>query len=352
MIALLFRLFWGTCVLCLLVACADTLPQKQFGGRTMGTTYTVKMVGRYDDEVMAVIRKEVEATLEDINRSMSTYIADSELSRFNRSDSVEWYRVSPALHQVVREALRVSNISNGAFDVTVAPLVNLWGFGPEHVERAPSPQQLKQAIAQVGYRLLAIRDAPPALKKTHARVTADLSAIAKGYAVDALADVLSKYGVSDYLVEVGGELRVAGRTAKGERWRVGVEKPLSGGRMAFRILRMERGGIATSGDYRNYREYDGKRYSHELDPRTGYPVTHSTASVTVVAETAMTADALATALFVLGADAGLALAERMGIAAYFIERANDGEGGNGGEGGEGALISRHSTAMAPFIDGL
>ena len=293
-------------------------------GQTMGTTYQVKIVDPPETADRTVIEAALEARLEKVNRQMSTYRADSDLSRFNQSRSTEWTAVPIPLRTVVDAALEVSELSGGAFDVTVGPLVNLWGFGPgKQEERVPAATEIEQALQRVGARHLLTRSTPPALRKKRPDLYVDLSAIAKGYAVDVLSLYLEESGISRYLVEIGGEVRSGGTNPNGEVWRIAVERPTPGQRAVLRTVALSERGMATSGDYRNYFVQDGRSYSHTIDPHTGSPVRNPPASVTVVADSAMFADAMATALTVLGPEAGFALAEQEGIAALFIRREGD-----------------------------
>lgn len=296
-----------------------------YAGRTMGTSYSVSVGGAPPAAALDGLAARIQETLDAIDGRMSTYKPDSELSRFNAARDTAWRPASPQLVEVVAEALRVSRLSGGAFDVTVGPLVDAWGFGPAPAPAgAPPPEALARAAARVGHAQLEVRAAPPMIRKRRPDLSVDLSAIAKGYAADRVAALLRARGIENFLVEVGGELRVAGVAPAGRPWRVGIERPADGPRAVFLALALEDGGVATSGDYRNYREIDGRRYAHEIDPRSGAPVRHRAASVTVIDATAMRADALATALFVLGERDGLALAEREGLAACFIVRRGDG----------------------------
>ena len=312
----------------LLPACQSGTSQHaliEFQGATMGTTYTVKLVEPPPGLKPDGIQAEIDTRLENINLQMSTYLEDSELSLFNRSQLTDWIDVSQQLVDVLQQARRVSDQTNGAFDVTVGPLVNLWGFGPEAAdEQLPSEQEIRAAMGRVGYALLQLRSAPPAIKKNRADLYVDLSAIAKGYAVDVIAEYLRGLGIDNYMVEIGGEVRAGGRNARGTLWRIAIEKPSTGSRSLHAIVELDNTGIATSGDYRNYFEIEGRRYSHTIDPVTGRPVTHKLASVTVVHPSAMQADAMATALMVLGADAGYRLAEEHELAAFFIVKGEDG----------------------------
>lgn len=294
-------------------------------GATMGTTYTVKMVELPSGLEPDSIRAEIDVILEKINRQMSTYLQDSELSEFNRRRVTDWIDVSQQLVDVLHQAQQISVLTEGAFDVTVGPLVNLWGFGPAPGDdQPPSDQAIRQAMDRVGYARLQVRSSPPAIKKHRADLYVDLSAIAKGYAADVIAENLLARGVDHYMVEIGGEVRARGRNARGTLWRIAIEKPSSGPRSVHTVIELNDLGMATSGDYRNYFETEGRRYSHTIDPRSGRPVTHELASVTVAHPSTMQADALATALMVLGADAGYRFAEEHELAAFFIVKGEDG----------------------------
>lgn len=304
----------------LLVAC-DRGPDEvlQFTGPTMGTIYTVKALPVPEGITVAELQSGVDGVLARVNGQMSTYDPDSELSRFNQAASVEWVPVSRDLAAVVDKALRISELSEGAFDVTVGPLVNLWGFGPQGTDdNVPSLEAIREALSQVGYRHLHARDQPPALKKDRVDLYVDLSALAKGYAVDRVADYLESQGIARYLVEVGGELRAKGHNPSDIPWTIAVEQPTPERRAIERIIRITEGGLATSGDYRNFFIQNGQRYSHVIDPNTGWPVRHTLASVTVVDTDCLQADALATALLVLGPERGLELARNQKLAAFFI----------------------------------
>jgi thiamine biosynthesis lipoprotein len=296
-------------------------------GRTMGTTYHIKYV--VDDggalPAKSHLHAGVEAILAAIDKQMSTYRPDSELSRFNASRSSDWFAASADLVKVLQEARRVSELSQGAFDVTVGPLVELWGFGPDaSPQRIPSPAALQAARSQVGFRHLELRVNPPAIRKHLPSVEVDLGAIAPGFAVDKLAAYLESQGVGSFLVELGGEVYGRGRRHDGQRWQVGIEEPSSASGEVDISLELDGQGLSTSGSYRNFFELNGRRYSHEIDPATGWPVQHDTVAVSVIAPTAMTADALSTALLVLGGDTGMQLALRHGLAARFANSSNGG----------------------------
>jgi thiamine biosynthesis lipoprotein len=291
----------------------------------MGTSYTIKIVGLPKDADSDALHKEITGILERINARMSTYRKDSELSRFNRQRSTEWFDVSSETVFVVDEAQRVSRLSQGAFDVTVGPLVNLWGFGPApRREELPTDGAIEEALQSVGYEKVHTRSSPPAVRKDHPEIQIDLSAIAKGYAVDRVADHLKSRGIASYMVEIGGEVHAQGRNAQGSGWRIGIETPVANERSVQKVIHLQDRGMAISGDYRNYFEKDGKRFSHTINPRTGKPITHTLASVAVLQPTSMAADALATALMVMGPDAGYELAARESLPALFISKRPDG----------------------------
>ncbi len=294
-------------------------------GPTMGTGYRVTLVDAPEGLDEAALHQAIGEALTDVNDQMSTYLPDSVLSRFNAHANDDWFDVPAELLQVIVAARRVSERSDGAFDVTVGPVVNLWGFGPDGVERLiPDAAAVAAARERVGYRHLRTREAPPALAKGRADVYVDLSAIAKGYAVDRVAALLDAWQIANYLVEIGGELRTRGHNARDADWTIAIERPVSGQRDVQSLIRVAGLSVATSGDYRNFFEVDGRRYSHTIDPRTGRPVTHALASVTVLHESAMQADALATALSVLGPRSGRELAMREGLTALFIIHEGDG----------------------------
>ena len=285
----------------------------------MGTGYSITLLTLPADQTRENLQTAIDDRLAAINRVMSTYDPQSELSQFNRSDRTGPIPASPELRTVLSAALELSRISQGAFDATVAPLVNLWGFGPGAGEdRLPTDDEIDQARNRVGFERIQVDDSAGAIRKTRPDVIVDLSAIAKGYAVDQIGDYLESLGASDYLVEIGGELRLKGNNPRGESWSIAIEKPVAGERSIKRIVQISDKGMATSGDYRNFFEIDGQRYSHAIDPDTGRPVRHTLASVTVLADNCMLADGWATALLVLGPDAGRALAEQQQLAALFI----------------------------------
>ncbi|MBL8250098.1 MAG: FAD:protein FMN transferase [Candidatus Competibacter sp.] len=300
-------------------------PTVRIAGSTMGTRYELKLVPRPGQIIPADLQTRADALLAQINRQMSTYDPDSELSRFNRNPSTDWIAVSPELHRVVAEGLRVSEFTDGAFDITVGPLVNLWGFGPEpRHDEVPSEAAILQARKRVGYRLLHARERPPALQKDRADLYVDLSALAKGYGVDRLAELVEASGIDNYLVAIGGDLRAKGHNGQGQPWIVAIERPVPGQRAVERLVRLGDRAVSTAGDYRNFFEQDGRRYSHIIDPRTGWPVPQTVASVTVIGRSDLEADATDTALLAAGAEQGWQLATARRLAAFFLLVGPDG----------------------------
>ena len=294
-------------------------------GKTMGTTWSLTIPNLPAEVQSKQLQQKIESLLENINALMSTWRADSEISRFNNFISTEWFDVSLQTHSLLQAAVRIHQQSGGAFDPTVSPLVEIWGFGHSLPQKGlPDDSQIRSTLQHTGLEKLLLDDAAKRMRKTIPQLQLDLSAIAKGYAVDEVARLVSAQGIQDYLVEIGGEIRVAGSNPEGERWRVAIEYPhIEKLRSAAAILLITDTAIATSGDYRNFVEIDGKRYSHIIDPVTGRPVTHNPASVTVIARDCLSADAWATAFSVIGSRKGVALANSLKIAVMFIERDKD-----------------------------
>lgn len=310
----------------LLAACGDDRPSlDEFGGATMGTTFKIKLPALPAEIDVAALQDEVEALLLATEQQMSTYRIDSEVSRFNISRSTEWQPVSMEFCRAAEQSLEFSRTSAGAFDITVGPLVNLWGFGPDgSTLNAPAEAEIETVRARVGYQHLQADCSVPALRKNMAALYLDLSGYAKGLAVDRVADLLDDKQVPNYLVEIGGEMKLKGRNRAGRRWAVAIEEPLTGERRVHSVIRLTDQAVATSGDYRNFFESGGVQYSHLIDARTGRPVAHNLASVTVIAEAAAFADAMATALLALGPDDGMRLAISENIATLFLVRGQAG----------------------------
>ena len=321
-------------------ACQQDYPSPdglvEFGGSTMGTTYTVK-AALPDSLTREQVEERIDEVLRLVNGLMSVYDPGSELSRFNRSEGGAWFPVTEQTHRVFSAALAVGLLSGGALDITVGPLVDLWGFGPDERPAAvPSVEALDAALEVTGLHRIRLRGDPPAVWKERDAVRCNLSAVAKGYGVDLVGEALAAMGVESYMVEVGGDIRVAGTKPGGDAWRIGVAVP-DRSRRVQRAIEIRDMAVATSGDYLNYVEMDGRRYSHTIDPRNGRPIEHGLASVTVLHRACVMADAWATALNVLGPERAMALAEELGLPALFIVRRNDGFG------------ERTSSAMAAHI---
>lgn len=292
-----------------------------FSGETMGTTYSVKFVPP-DPEVAPLLPTAVESALRAVNASMSTYDPQSELSLLNRMAPDTAIPVSEELFFVLELARQTTTTTGGAFDVTVAPLVRAFGFGAGAAEQGPSESELEEIRAVIGMQHLELDPARSTIRKKKAGVEIDLSAIAKGYGVDRIAAELKRFGVAHYMVEVGGEIRVRGSKKEGRPWRLAIEHPDPEARRVYAILELDPEGsaLATSGDYRNFREVDGQWLSHTVDPRTARPVPRRTASVSVLRPTAAEADALATGLGVLEPQEAMALAESHGWAVLILVR--------------------------------
>ncbi|WP_371378188.1 FAD:protein FMN transferase [Thalassotalea aquiviva] len=315
----------------LLTACSEPAPQAipdkeqlELSGLTMGPiVYTVKLIGHKERVEKLQLAQKVDDLLVKINAQMSTYDPNSELSKFNQYQGLESRKVSLELNQVLTESIRLGQLTQGALDVTVGPLVNLWSFGPEkRPEQVPSPELISQTKANIG--IDSIELAQGHLSKRKPTIYIDLSAIAKGFAVDKVADLLEQHGIYDYLVDIGGELRINGKKTDGTDWRIAVEKPIAGVRGVQQVIIPGNNAVATSGDYRNYFEENGVRYSHTINPKTGWPINHRLVSVTVVHPSAMTADGLATAIEVMGPEKGLAFAQANAFAVYLISKTDDG----------------------------
>jgi thiamine biosynthesis lipoprotein len=294
----------------------------------MGTTYSVTVASHPRAVRREAIQSVIDDVLDDVNRTLSTYDPHSEISRLNANATTEPVVVSPSLRAVAALASEVSAATGGAFDITVGPLVQAWGFGvaspaPESV---PDPGVIDKLRAEVGFDRLELGADGRSLRKALPGLQLDVNGIAPGYAVDLIAERFDALGVHDYLIELGGEVRARGISPAGRPWRVAVEVPLSGERKPYALVELDGLAVSTSGDYRDFRELDGRRFSHTIDPHAGAPVANGLASVSVVHRSAAFADAYSTALMVLGPDAGMALAGRLGLAALFIERDENGQG--------------------------
>lgn len=291
-------------------------------GSTMGTQYSI-MIADHPGKAISEkgLKRGVDDLLAIINEQMSTYISDSEISRFNQSESLLPFPVSAEHFAVAQLAREISRETKGAFEPTVSPLVDLWGFGPKAVPtRIPTAEHLTEAKKHVGIEYLRLDNTGDkyTFSKLKPWVQLDFSAIAKGYAVDLISSYLVKAGHRNHMVEIGGEIRVSGEKSPNQLWTIGIEKPEGESRTSLRKLTITNNSIATSGSYRNYFEEGGKRYSHTIDPRTGMPIDHNMISVTVIAASCGVADAYATAFMVMGPRATIEFANKKNLAVYAL----------------------------------
>lgn len=326
-------------ILFVLYSCNRADTSAELHGKTMGTTWSLTVPNLPPEIRISRLQQQIESLLENINALMSSWRADSEVSRFNTSTSTQWFDLSPQTFSLMQSATRIHQQSGGAFDPTVSPLVELWGFGHTLPRQGiPDDSQISSTLQHTGLKKLLLDESIQRIRKTTPQLQLDLSAIAKGYAVDEVARLLSSQGIQSYLVEIGGEIRVAGSNPEGKSWRVAIEFPHSDHlRSAAAILKLTDAAIATSGDYRNYVEVGGRRYSHIINPATGRPVTHNPASVTVITADCLSADAWATAFTVIGISNGIELANSLQMAVMFIYKEND------------KFITASSTKMMKYI---
>jgi thiamine biosynthesis lipoprotein len=314
-------------LLLLLASCSDISAPRDWhaDGKTMGSSYSVQIADCPESLCSSKLAEQIDLRLRRMDNQYSHYSAASEVSQFNQHASREWFPASHELVEIVELARAVSQRSNGAFDITIAPAVNAWGFGPDQSTLPPDSESLIQSRADTNYLSLLTRRSPAGLRKLQPELEIDLSAIAKGYAIDQIAFMLEFAGARNFIVEIGGELRMAGVRADANPWRVGIESPDSKLNIEF-IIQPGDNAVATSGDYRNYYVLDGVRVSHTIDPATSAPVNHTLTSVTVVDPLTANADAWATALMVMGPQRGFEFAEANGIAALFLTRGEDDNG--------------------------
>lgn len=316
-----WKLVWlGVCALLFLLVFFffQGTPDPSWRGTTMGTTYSITLAGRVRPAELRELKSAVDERLAEVNTQMSTWDPNSEISQFNGSGTPDGFPVSAGFSEVIRRALEISAATDGAFDPTVKPLVDYWGFGPGDDETS-----IEEIMKVVGWRKFSLKE--NILFKSHPEIQLDLSAIAKGYGVDAVAAVIQSSGHENFLVEVGGEVVASGLKSSGDPWRIGIESPEPDVGGVFRVVNLSGRALATSGDYRNFREHaDGSRYSHIINPKSGHPAETDVASVSVLTSSCMTADAAATALCVMGSKKGLLWAESVpGLEAMFILHALD-----------------------------
>jgi thiamine biosynthesis lipoprotein len=309
----------------LLAACATPRPAETLlAGETMGSAWTVKIAGRLPASAEA-LRDGIQSRFDAVDLALSNWRPDSALSRFNADDRGEWLTVDPELAGVMAYALELAALSDGAYDITVGPLVNLWGFGPDPATQSvPTATAIEAARARVGWRKVEVDVAARRARKQPG-VRVDLSSLGKGRGVDRVAEWLDAQGVGDYLIDLSGKLRARGRNATGNPWRVAVERPGADAgsdapALDPAVLTLRDESVATAGDYRRFFETGGRHYSHIIDPRTGEPVTHHTVSSTALAADCMQADAWATVFMVMDPGSARALADRLGLPALLIAR--------------------------------
>ncbi len=314
---------------------SDTI---HLNGSTMGTSWSVNLHSLPAGIDPADLKRQLQQRLDQVNRLMSTYDPESEISRFNEQTSSDWFPISPETAQVIELSQQISQLTAGAFDISVGPMVELWGFGvKERSEQLPTAEQIDAVQDSVGYQQLQLRSKPAEVRKLHPQLQIDLSAVAKGYAVDLLAELLGQQGIANFLVEIGGELQIAGQRSDGRPWRIAIEQPNEGSREVAKIFPLTDTALATSGNYRNFYVENGQRYVHTIDPLSGRPIRHRLASATVLDPDCGRADALATALMVMGEERGRQFVEKNRLAAYFLIHQKD------------ATIEYSSPAFLEFI---
>lgn len=295
-------------------------------GKTMGTSWRVSLAG-VDAQRAPELRRQIQAQLDADDRLLSTWKDDSALMQFNHSTSTAPWPVDAAMADIVTLSLRIGHKMQDAMDITVGPLVNLWGFGPDKQPVAtPDAAQIAAARARTGLQHLRVINAADSqwLQKDIPDLFIDLSTVGEGYAADHLAQLMARNGISRYLVSVGGALASRGMNAEGKPWRVAIQKPTDRENAVQAVVDINGHGISTSGSYRNYYELDGKRLSHVIDPATGRPITHKLVSATVIAPTALEADTWDTGFMVLGPEKAREVALAQGLAVYLISKEQDG----------------------------
>ena len=300
---------------------AGDKPYQNINGQTMGTYYNIKIRTRKEDNMLP---QRINQRLEELNREMSVFDSESEISRINSAKAGEWIELSPEMSKVMKDSAKVWRLSNGAFDPTVGRLVDLWGFGASAPQKAPTEAEIKEVLKYTGFDKLKFADGYTRVKKSNDNIYINLSAIAKGYGVDHIAKLLEDEGYTDFIVEIGGEVVARGNRSEEEKgWKIGIVKPVETPENAF-VASLKNAAVATSGDYRNYYYKDGKKYSHTISPQNGHPVEHNLASVTVFDDNCMNADALATAAMSMGETKALKFAADNNLALVMFVRQEDG----------------------------
>ncbi len=304
--------------------CEPAKTVQKFEGYTQGTTYHMSFWSSKNTIDAIALQKQVDEELQRLDIQLSNYRDDSVIEKFNAQNSTEPQLLSEEIITLIQAAKVASEATQGCYDLTIKPLFDLWGFKGESLTQ-PSPSNLKTALSQVGFNQIDIMDSTH-LRKKNPTLKIDLSSVGQGYSVSQIASIFKAQGIDNYLVEIGGELQTVGKKPDNSSWRVALEKPLSTQRSMHKIITMNRTepmSVTTSGTYHHFFDKDGKRYSHILDAKTGTPITHNTVSVSVFDENATQAEVWDTALLCLGREAGMDVANKMGLAALFIEQDGD-----------------------------
>lgn len=329
-------------ILILFIGCSQkvqTVSQMQFQGNTMGTYYQIKIFGNIPVSDREKLQKLIDGKLHHVNMLMSTYIKDSQISLFNSLESVQPFNIHQSFKFVLDEAAKINKLSQGAFDITVMPLVRLWGFGPDGPQKVPADEKVAEVKKYVGSELLELDSSANKIAKKHPKLQIDLSAIAKGYGVDVVfQDLQWAHPLKGLIVEIGGEVRASGKKDDGSEFKVGIEAPSPKiGEKLQKVIKLNDLAIATSGSYRNFFESNGEKFSHTIDINSGKPIKHGLISVSVIAKDCLTADAWATALMASGPEKAEKLANENNLLAYFIIKS------------EKEVNEISSTKMAEFL---
>lgn len=328
---------WLAFFLVLLTGCERAPQPVRLQGSVFATGWSLVYVPEEGGPEAEAVRAELQGVFDLVNRSMNSYDPTSTLGQFNNLPAGEAVEVDWDFAYVFNEARTLTEITDGSYDVTVSPLLALWGFGPQGPEAFPAPEAIEAAKAQIGLARFDWESRTRMLSKRVDGASLEFSSIAKGYAVDLAGDALDELGIRHFMFEIGGEMQLRGKSPRGDAWRVAIERPDTGRPGIQAAIALTDTGVATSGDYRNYFERDGKRYSHLIDPRTGYPIEHDLVSATVVHPSTALADAWATALCIMGTERSLALAEARNVAVYLVQRQGD------------ELIPVWSSAFEPYL---
>lgn len=325
-------------LLLLILGCGDSRRDSvRLQGSIYGTGWSVHYLPVEDGPTQEEVQRALLDAFAVIDASMNSYSQASTISRLNNAAAGQVVELDWDFSYLLNEALRINQISDGAYDIAIAPLLSIWGFGPEGPRTFPDEAAVERALSVSGFSHFNWQSTTRQISKNHTDAALEMSSIAKGYGVDLGADALTALGLNDFMLDIGGEMQLRGMSPRGDAWRIAIERPEAGGRGVQAAISVTNTGVATSGDYRNFFERDGKRFSHLIDPRTGYPVVHDLVSVTVIHGSTALADAWATALAVLGTEQALAIAEEQHLAVYLVSRRGD------------TLVASTSSAFAPYL---